>query len=220
MSLAQRLAGRMKEKNVSQAELGRRVGLSQPSISAIYNGDTQKPKDLRAIALALDTTEAWLLGETDDPSAGALSALDREEMADRLGQYLVPTHDTGWALGEGTFLDIIEQTGFRAFDQQWLRKISSGNLAKLFVAHGDGDSMEPTIHDGDIVLVDRAQNAIDRHDRIWALVIGGLGTIKRVNKMPDGRFELVGDNPNIRSRVVNGEELHVVGRVIWIGRRI
>jgi SOS-response transcriptional repressor LexA len=210
----------MKELEISQAELARRVGITQPSVSAIYNGDTQKPKDLRAIAHALDTTEAWLLGETDDPAAGALSSFDRHEMAERLGLHLVPEHDTGWAMGEGTFLDVVEQTGFRAFDRQWLRSLSSGNLDKLFVAHGEGDSMEPTIHEGDVVLVDCAQNAIDRQDRIWALAIGGLGTIKRVSKQADGTLELASDNHRIRPKIVRADEVHVVGRVIWIGRRI
>lgn len=220
MSLAERLADRMKELRVSQAELARRVGISQPSINAIYSGDTQNSKHLRSIAIALETTEAWLLGETDDPTEGAVTALDRESMADRLGLHLVPEHDTGWALGEGTFLDVVEQTGFRAFDRQWLRSISSGNLGKLFVAHGEGDSMEPTIHEGDVVLVDRAQNHIERQDRIWAVVIGGLGTIKRISKLPSGDFELASDNHRVRPRTVRPDEMHVVGRVVWIGRRI
>lgn len=206
--------------NMSQAELARRVKISQPSINAILKGDTQNPKHLRAIARALQTTEGWLLGETEDPVDGALTALDRESMADRLGLHLVPEHDSGWALGEGSFLEVVEHTGFRAFDREWLRSISSGNLSKLFVSHGDGDSMEPTLHDGDVVLIDQAQRSIDKQERIWALTIGGLGTIKRVTKLGNGDFELASDNHKIRPRVVPADELHVVGRVVWIGRRI
>lgn len=220
MTLAERLAERMKELDISQAELARRVGISQPSINAIYKGDTQKPKALRAIALALDTTEAWLLGETSDPTAGAISALDREGMADRLGLHLVPEVDTGWAMGEGTFLDNVEEVGFRAFDREWLRSVSSGNLSKLFAAHGDGDSMEPTLHDGDIVLIDRAQRTIERQDRIWAVTVGGLGVIKRIAKLPNGDYELASDNHRVRPRIVSPGDLHVVGRVVWIGRKI
>lgn len=220
MSLAERLAQRMKELDVSQAELARRVGITQPSVNAIYSGDTKRPKDLRKIALALDTTEAWLLGETSDASDGALTALDREGMADRLGLHLVPEVDTGWAMGEGAFLDVIEHTGFRAFDREWLRAVSSGKLDALFVAHGDGDSMEPTLHDGDVVLIDRSQRTIEKQDRIWAVTVGGLGTIKRIAKLPDGSYELGSDNHRVRTRVVQADEFHVVGRVVWIGRRI
>lgn len=220
MSLPERLADRMKDLDISQAELARRVGISQPSINAILKGDTRTSKHLRSIALELETTEGWLLGETEDPVAGAITALDREGMAERLGLHLVPEHDSGWAMGEGSFLEVVEHTGFRAFDREWLRSVSSGNLSKLFVAHGDGDSMEPTLHDGDVVLIDQAQRTIEKQDRIWALTIGGLGTIKRVAKLPNGDYELASDNHRIRPRIVSAEELIVVGRVVWIGRRI
>jgi phage repressor protein C with HTH and peptisase S24 domain len=210
----------MKELGISQAELARRVKISQPSVSAIINGDTRSPKHLRAIALVLETTEAWLLAETEDRAAGSVTALDRESMADRLGLHLVPEVDAGWAMGEGSFLDVIEQTGFRAFDREWLRSISAGNVSLLFVAHGDGDSMEPTLHDGDVVLIDQAQRAIERQDRIWAVTVGGLGMIKRIAKLPNGDFELASDNHRVRSRTVTADEFHVVGRVVWIGRKI
>lgn len=220
MDLPNRLAARMKELNLSQAELARRVKISQPSIFAILNGDTRNPRNLRAIARALETTEEWLLGETADPIEGALTALDRESMADRLGLHLVPEVDASWAMGEGSFLDVVEHVGFRAFDREWLRTLSAGNLSMLFVAHGDGDSMEPTLHDGDVVLIDQGQRIIERQDRIWAVTVGGLGTIKRVTKLPNGDFELASDNHRVRPRVVQADEFHVVGRVVWIGRRI
>lgn len=220
MTLAERMAQRMTDLGMSQAQLARDVNISQPSINAIVKGDTRNPKHLRAIARALDTTEGWLLGETDDPEAGAMSALDREGIADRLGLHLVPEIDTSWAMGEGSFLDVVEEIGFRAFDRQWLRSLGAENLDKLFVAHGDGDSMEPTLHDGDVVLVDQAQRAIERQDRIWAVVVGGLGMIKRVAVLPNGDYELGSDNHRVRPRIVRPDECGVVGRVVWIGRRI
>lgn len=220
MAIGDRMAERMKERGISQAELARRVGVSQPTISAIFNGDTQKTKHLRSIALALDTTEAWLAGETDDPVTGALGALDREEMADRLGLFLVPDMEISYAMGAGSFLEVFEQRGVRAFDSSWLRTVSAGNLDKLFVADGDGDSMEPTLRDGDTVLIDAGQKVVNKPDRIWAVTYGGMGMIKRVRPLPDGRHELMSDNQSVRSIYAAAGELFVVGRVIWIGRRI
>jgi phage repressor protein C with HTH and peptisase S24 domain len=210
----------LKELKVSQAELGRRVGVSQPTINAILSGDTQRSKHLREIAIALSTTEAWLLGETEDPLAGAISELEQEDMADRLGVTLIPEMDMGFAMVAGTFVEVFERTGFRAFDREWARSISRGNLEKLFVARGDGDSMEPTLHDGDIVLIDCAESTIDRGERVWAVVYGGLGLIKRVRRLPGDRYHLLSDNQRVPPIETSAEDLHVVGRVIWIGRRI
>ncbi|MEA1083238.1 helix-turn-helix transcriptional regulator [Sphingomonas sp. CD22] len=219
MTLGERMAARMKALGLSQAELARRVKVSQPTISAIFNGDTQRPKHLRAIALELETTEAWLLGETEDAGAGALGALDRDAMAEKLGLWLVPEMELSFAMGAGSFLDVFEQRGVRAFDREWLRSLSEGNLAKLFVADGDGDSMEPTLRDGDAVLIDAAQKVIDRPDRIWAIAYGGMGMIKRVRRLPSGGYELMSDNQAVRSITASEADMHVVGRVIWIGRR-
>jgi phage repressor protein C with HTH and peptisase S24 domain len=93
-------------------------------------------------------------------------------------------------------------------------------LADLFVARGDGDSMLPTLMDEDMVLIDRAQNAIDQQDRIWALSYGDLGMIKRVRRLPTGAFRVISDNPNVKPFDASPTELHVIGRVVWIGRRI
>lgn len=220
VSLGKRIAQRMKELDIGQAELARRVGVSQPTISAIYNGETRRPKDLRRIAIELDTSEAWLLGETDDQSEGALASSDKEALAEKLGLTLVPEMDIGFSMGGGSFLEVFEQKGVRAFDTQWLRTVSEGALGKLFVAYGDGDSMEPTLRDGDVVLIDGGQRVINRPDRIWAVTYGDLGMIKRVRRVPGGSYELMSDNPNVRAIPCSDGEMHVVGRVIWIGRRV
>ena len=199
----------------------------------VVRGKSKRPeaRTLRAIEHVLELKPESLVqlihGGVDAPQEAeqqndgtAATAQDREGLADRLGLHLVPEFDTGWAMGEGTFLDVVERTGFRAFDREWLRSVTSGNLGKLFVAHGDGDSMEPTLHDGDVVLIDMAQTVIEKQDRIWALVVGGLGTIKRVSKLPSGDYELAGDNHRVRPKTYGPGEFQVAGRVVWIGRRI
>nr|WP_198148663.1 helix-turn-helix transcriptional regulator [Sphingomonas sp. Y57] len=219
MSLAQRMADRMRELGMSQSELARRVKVSQPTISAIVKGDTTLPKDLRKIALVLETSESWLLGETDDPAAGAIGTSDRDTLAETLGLFFVPDMDIGLAMGAGTFLEVFEQRGAVAFERNFLREISEGNFELLWMARGDGDSMEPTIRDGDAVLIDGAQRMINRPDKIWALTYGGLGMIKRVRTLPDGNYAIMSDNKAVDPITASPSEVHFLGRVVWIGRR-
>src|SRR3546814_3368344 len=40
--------------------------------------------------------------------------------------------------------------------REWLRSFARGSLQDLIVARGEGDSMTPTLLDGDIVLIDTA----------------------------------------------------------------
>ena len=54
---------------------------------------------------------------------------------------------------EGTFAEIQPATRF-GFDERWLARLTRAKSASLSIIHVLGDSMEPTLSDGDEVLVD------------------------------------------------------------------
>ncbi len=61
MNLAQRLLAIMKEQNLTEAALGKKAGVSQQAINKIVKGETQKPRNLIAIASALNVDPIWLV---------------------------------------------------------------------------------------------------------------------------------------------------------------
>jgi len=65
--LAKRLQQAREGAGLAQSELARRVGMSQTAIGEIEAGRVARPKKLREIALEIGISEAWLLGETDNP---------------------------------------------------------------------------------------------------------------------------------------------------------
>lgn len=206
---------------ISQAELARRVKIAQPTINALIKGNSTGSKHLHKIAAELETSPAWLAGETDDasPIAPRISAIDA--LADELDLAVLPQYDIGYAMGAGTSIaERYEQTGIVPFSRTWLRSMMGGAVQDLFVARGEGDSMEPTLKDGDIVLIDTAQQTIRAQDRIWAVIYGELGAIKRVRRTSAGTYLLMSDNPTIPPVECFDGEMNVIGRVIWIGRRI
>jgi transcriptional regulator with XRE-family HTH domain len=64
-----RIRERLKSRGLSQSELARRVRLDQSTISGLIKGDQQSSTKLHLIARELETTPAYLSGETDDPTA-------------------------------------------------------------------------------------------------------------------------------------------------------
>lgn len=143
-----------------------------------------------------------------------------EDIARDLGITLVPELELGYSMGGGAVFSDFRQTGVVPFHRDWLRSIMRGSFGDLFVARGSGDSMQPTLLDGDVVLIDTSQKAITQQDRIWAVSYGDLAMIKRVRRLPDGAYQLNSDNPAVSPIHAVDGEMHVVGRVIWIGRRI
>lgn len=64
-----RLRERLDARELSQAELARRVGVTQQSIAKLVAGRSSGSRFLHRIARELQTTTAYLEGETDDPAS-------------------------------------------------------------------------------------------------------------------------------------------------------
>ncbi|MEO1222122.1 MAG: S24 family peptidase, partial [Pseudomonadota bacterium] len=100
------------------------------------------------------------------------------------------------------------------------RIYTSAPADQLVFSHGIGDSMEPTIGDRDLLLIDRSRDAIRINDQIWAISSGGIGMVKRVRVESDGEVVLLSDNAAVPNQHVTADELTVIGRVVAIVKRI
>jgi len=212
LTLSERLKLAMLAKRTNQSQLAVTVGVSQGAINQILSGMTKKSKHLPDIARALDVPLDWLMGNDIGPGE-VIVASDGERV--RLMEV-----DVGYGMGGGTFIEGHIDAVPRDFDAGWLADITRSAPELLFVARGIGDSMMPTLLDNDTLLVDRGQRRITQQDRIWAISYGELGMIKRVRRRPNGTFLLMSDNPQISEIEAIEDELHVVGRVVWIGRKV
>lgn len=96
----------------------------------------------------------------------------------------------------------------------------SADLAKTGEFFGlkiHGNSMEPRISDGDVVIV-RQQNDAESGDIVIATVNGNEATCKRLRKYRDG-IELISNNPCYEPMFFSNEEIEkkpvkIIGRVV------
>lgn len=128
--------------------------------------------------------------------------------------------DLSFAMGPGTNIDDYVEEGTYEFDAHMLSKLTRAPADRLFVARGDGDSMFPTLMNDDMLVIDTTQNVLNMQDRIWACSLYGAGAIKRLRSSQGGKVLVKSDNTAIDDQEVDGSDLHIVGRVIWMGRRI
>ncbi len=100
--------------------------------------------------------------------------------------------------------------------------VATGALAswarhdRLACVRAAGDSMEPTLHDGDLVVVDPGRSEPLDRQLFAARTDAGL-VIKRLRQVR-GRWLLTSDNPSHPSRAVAAED-RIVGQVAWCGPR-
>lgn len=219
-----RLKAIREAKGWSQTELARRAASTQPSINRLESGGTDHPRNLLQLARALGTTPEYLTDETDDHSSSAgvndpragFASFPPEADPDIVE---LPQVDLRYGMG-GTYLDAPISEERQPFSRAWLRTISPDPPESLFWAVGDGDSMEPTIRSGEMLLINRSERTPRVTDGIWALAWGEVGMVKRLRLRPDGGVEILSDNPMVPPMHAAGDEIHLIGRVVAVVRRL
>ena len=215
-----RLQEAMEATGLDQPALAIKAGCTQGAISQILLGNTLRSRFLPDIASALGVSVQWLRGESDNRDPSAAPVPTSQDVMEHFDIAVIPELEIGYSMGGGSVLVDYEQKGVVPFQRAWLKSLMYGGFDDLFVARGEGDSMQPTLLDGDFVLVDTSQKQINKQDRIWCVSYGELGMIKRVRKLPDDGYMIFSDNPAVASITAHDDEMFVVGRVIWIGRKM
>lgn len=135
---------------------------------------------------------------------------------------LVPRLDIGASAGPGAFSGEERTQDHIAFQSAWLRDVADGPPAGLSIIRVVGDSMAPTLINGDDILVDRGDGADRLRDGIYVLRVDDALLVKRLALLPAGkRFSIRSDNPHYPPwEDCDPASITIVGRVVWTGRRL
>ena len=186
---------------VSQESIANALGLKQTTIS----GRASRNSDF-----SLD--ELIMLEQALALPIGSVSGIQSNESSIELDYICIAP-----SCGRGTVvLDEADVTpvriGKEVIKDIW--KVSTPEVLKLFKA--TGDSMENTIEDGNILLVDTSRT--DYHNGgIYVLTINNDWFVKRLRLKINGDLEIISDNPKYVPEVLKPNtdiEINVVGRVI------
>lgn len=143
-----------------------------------------------------------------------------EQMADQIDAVLLREIEVGYSMGGGTDVDDYQVVQMVPFSRMWLESLTNAPAAQLVVARGEGDSMMPTLLDGDRVIIDLSQRRMTQQDRIWVVSYAGFGMIKRLRALPDGNLQINSDNSSVSPIIASEGEAYLLGRVVGIIRRI
>lgn len=194
----------LKKSRMTQAELAEKTGLAQNYISQIKTGTRGAPsiKAIQQIAEAFDLSLLEFLSGKDD-MASEIVFVERVTARPRAG--------TG-----GLETDV-EHAGNYAFHRSFIeRKRGHPDAMKIFEVAGD--SMDPTLTDGDLILVNLREKDV-RSGRIYLLRIGEELMVKRLETRPGGVLLIRSDNKDYDDLPVNLEEvdgeIEIYGRMVW-----
>ncbi|MBL8652037.1 MAG: helix-turn-helix transcriptional regulator [Sphingopyxis sp.] len=206
----------LRDRGVDYARLSEKIGRNPAYIQQyIKRGSPRRlaEEDRARIAAFLGVPEAMLGGPVQRIAAPA-----RGRASDMV---LVPKLAIGASAGAGASIDGEPVEGAVAFDPKWLRGLGADARA-LSIIRVEGDSMAPTLNDGDDILVDGGDAVGRLRDGIYVLRMDDVLMVKRVARAPGpGRISVISDNVQYRSwDDLPMTAVQLVGRVVWTGRRV
>lgn len=126
--------------------------------------------------------------------------------------------DVGASAGPGGLVEDEARRRPGALDPGLLRQLGVRPAAASMI-RVQGDSMAPTLADGDEILVDRDRRVPGVRGALFVLRVEGELMVKRLRAM--GReVEIVSDNPGYADRVEAADAVEVIGRVVWLSRAL
>lgn len=135
----------------------------------------------------------------------------------------LPRFDVQASAGRGLVArdDLKEAEPFLALRQDFLRRMGLPPRA-AHVLTAKGESMEPTLRDGDLLVADRRARIGDKRE-IFVVTWQGAVLVKRCSRLKGGEVLLSSDNPAYDPQIVaprDLSDLRVEGRVGWVFRAI
>lgn len=188
-----------KEQNMSMSELARRVGIAKSAISRYFNGTRELPLNrIEDFARALHTTSHILLGVEPETQKGIKIPV--------LGT--VPA-----GIPMSAIEDIID---YEEIPKSW------ENQGEFFGLKIKGDSMYPTLENGDVVIV-KKQSTADNGDTVIVMVNGDDATCKRYERSETG-IMLIPNNNAYNPVFYTNEEIEalpltIIGKVVELRRK-
>lgn len=200
-TIAERIKEGMELRNLKQADLVELTGISKGALSSYISGHyVPKQNNIFLISKALNVSESWLMGN-DVPIERSHNIKKKGVTINVLGR-----------VAAGIPIEAIENI----IDTEEISE-EMAKTGDFFGLQIHGDSMEPKISEGDIVIV-RKQEDAENGQIIIATVNGTDATCKRLRKYRDG-IELISNNPSYDPMFFSNEEIEskpvkIIGRVV------
>ena len=189
------------EQGMSMSELARRVGTAKSAISRYFNGTREFPLNkVEEFASALHTTPDFLLGMEYEPQTSQ-------------GLQIPVLGNVAAGIPISAVEDILD---YEEIPLSWK---SQGEFFGLRIK---GDSMEPRMESGDVVIV-KQQSDANSGDTVIVLVNGDDATCKKLQKTDNG-IMLVSTNPKYPPMFYSDEDIQtkpvvILGKVVELRQK-
>ncbi|MGE4291159.1 MAG: S24 family peptidase [Desulfovibrio sp.] len=197
----------------SQSDLARELGVGRAAVSLAKKKDSIPARWILDIASRYGVDPGWLETGKGRPGPNHASEVVPEED----GFERIPKVRARLSAGAGSFETEGRVEGYYAFRSDWVRR--KGDPKRMVLMQVVGNSMEPELQDGDMVLLDESKTDVYAGG-IYAVGVEDTVLVKRIEKLP-GQLVLHSDNTDYSPVRLSGDELlnvRIIGKVLWVSR--
>ncbi|MDA5623531.1 helix-turn-helix transcriptional regulator [Pasteurella multocida] len=212
--------------NGNYSEFARAVGVAQASLARWVKGEADPSRtNLVKVADVSGVSLDWLAtGKEEQPKNTIERSVEKvKDLTEEAVTMIASYSSINVSAGFGSFNEgVTKPDGKEPYSDNLLQSLRV-TPDKCAVFWENGDSMSPTIADGDQLLVDLNKTEIKGGDKIYLVQKGESVWVKRVKMKWDG-VELVSDNkdeyPPITISDEDAQNLQIIGQVVHIGKSL
>jgi phage repressor protein C with HTH and peptisase S24 domain len=199
VQLVEKLRTQMKRKGYNAKRLAEEAKVGRSFVYDILNGKSGNPttKNLVAVAEALEVSVPYLLSNDN-----IAQPFDDDFVR------IAPTECHGKTTAEPVYLG-----------KKWIERELGTQAAQLRVTEISTDAMAPTLLPRDRVVIDTTQRTPE-NPGIFLIDDGIRQIARRLDYSDANHYTLSNDNAAYGAQVVGKETLSVLGRVVWISRKL
>lgn len=210
------------EMKLNNQALAKALNISPSTISMIEAGKRRVGrKIISSLQRRLCVNPTWLATGQGTMFLGDKPLDASNEVPE--GFVSIPLYDVHAAAGSGSIIETEHVKTMMSFSRSVLEELNvpPKSLACLYVS---GDSMEPTIRAGELVVIDTSDTTFTFDGGVYILRIDSTLLIKRLIRKSAEEIEVVSDNKERGSFKISTKEIDgnyaIVGRVVLGWRRL
>lgn len=188
----------------------------------------EKHKNYRALSLAIGKNEAYLhqyinkgsplrLPEKERRKLATLLDVDEQELTDITLPKAAGTHKNSALIellsNEKNQSKTCETVGFISLPITDFSRLTSSSPQNIKMIRVSGDSMYPTLKDGDYVFFDESLSTYT-FDGLYIVDLPNGWQVRRIQQVSSSEYAIILDNTNYQSSTCNFKKLQIIGKVI------
>ncbi len=216
-ALIERLRIAMERAQVNARELAENAEVGRSFVYDVLSGKSLNPTThkLSAVANSLGVSMSYLL--YGEESWGGGKHPKTEQKSNEILSIASLAVETSAAGASMVTQERDDKPFF--FNRNWVKQKLNANPNELRVVDVKGDSMAPTLSEGDTVLINLKETTPSPAG-IFVLFDGFGLIVKRLELQPDGTVQILSDNLNYAPHTRPLTDINIIGRVVWIAREV